>query len=329
MANGDETETDDLRPVGDGDDQASLLNKAESFSQDAHVKEAPQEQKRAFLRSKGLSDLEIERVFGKETVSEIVEEVDGEEKSAPLSKDTEVSSEPWVTKETTSDGPPIITYPEFLQHSKRPPPLVTASRLLTSAYVISGAAALLYGTGKYLVQPMVESLSSSRHSLYETTSANLSILTEKLETNVSAMPESQMQKDQDEDELDPSSCFYRTTGTQTSPDLASSPSKSSDSTEILASQTEQQASRLSNLKGSLEDLGTENSSDEAIQSSVQELREFLSQLPRSPNPSEISKSGSSWVDSKNDPSLAKVKAEIKGVKGVLLSARNFPSSVVR
>jgi len=233
-----------------------------------------------------------------------------------------------------SDGvPPIITYPEFLLHSQKPPPLITGPRLLTAAYVTSGAAALIYGTSKYIVEPMIQSLNSARHDLFEIASENLATLNGKLEDAVSAIPDDQKltpDSGQDVEDLDASSFFNRSAGTQTSPHFSRSNSSASTPVEEQPSATGNQNDRLQNLQGDLKGLLNPSSTeinglrpDEQMKINLDGLRRYLDGLVHGTAETVLGFSGSK---SKED-GISKVKAEIRQTKGVLLSSRNFPSSV--
>jgi len=244
---------------------------------------------------------------------------------------TKASQEP---ASRPSDGvPPIITYPEFLLHLQRPPPLITGPRLLTAAYVTSGAAALIYGTSKYIVEPMIQSLNSARHGLLEIASENLATLNGKLEDAVSIVPDDQKltpDSGQDVEDLEASSFFNRSAGTQTSPQLSRSNSSASTPVESQPSATEKQNDRLQNLQGDLKGLLNPSSSeinglrpDEQMRTNLDDFRRYLDGLAHGTAETVLGFSGSK---SKED-GISKVKAEIRQTKGVLLSSRNFPSSV--
>lgn len=238
------------------------------------------------------------------------------------------STESSPAKET----PPIITYPEFLIHSSKPPPLITASRLINTFYVFSGAAAVVYGTSKYIAEPMLESLTSARHSLSETAKTNLDTLNENLEKIVSVVPSdggAAKQGDDGEDndtsetdEEDMAPLFNRTIGTQTTPTHSPSSSISSLTTSPAPNQqhTLQQSSLdcLSTALTSLlpsKDATKSDQQHDSASSALTELKQYLDSLRYS----------RFYKAESKDDAIAKFRAEIRGVKGVLLSARNFPA----
>ncbi|KAI4203268.1 MAG: hypothetical protein LQ350_001965, partial [Teloschistes chrysophthalmus] len=233
------------------------------------------------------------------------------------------------------DIPPIITYPEFLIHSRKPPPLVTASRLINTFYLFSGAAAVVYGTSRYIAEPMLESLTSARHSLSETAKTNLDTLNESLEKSVSVIPSGSgavKQGDDDQDnntsetpEEDMAPLFNRTIGTQTSPTHSPSSSMSSSITAPAPNQHNALSSHQSSLRSlhtaltSLlppkENAAKSDKQHDSASSALTELNQYLDSLRYS----------RFYKAEPKDDAIAKFRAEIRGVKGVLLSARNFPA----
>ena len=230
------------------------------------------------------------------------------------------------------DSPPIITYPEFLLHSQKPPPLITAQRLLTTFYAISGLAALTYGTSKYIVEPMIESLTSARHSFAETAISNIDALNEKLTEAVSVVPDTQNpitdSAAEDLDDAGAGAFFQRSTATQTSPNLSRSNSTISSDTPRKPSETEIQSTRLHKLQEDLQELLEPAPSVQSqgiglkkdVKQELDALQTFLSHM-------EFGGTQPSTGEKTKVEGIAKLKAEIRQAKGVLLSSRNFPSSI--
>lgn len=226
--------------------------------------------------------------------------------------------------------PPIITYPEFLLRTRKPPPLVTIGNLLTSLYIISGVTATAYGTSNLIVQPMIESLNEARHSLFDTANANLKTLVDKLEQVVSSIPPSKnMSKsllwDDDDDGIsnsEPTEWFQRSAATQTCPMLSRSTSSTAPENATSESVIQKQQLRLQMLHVSLSDVLYDHkyrldSSSKASKQNVENLQEYLSDMAYGTTliPAELPVGGDA---------VSRMKAEIRSVKGVLLSARNFP-----
>jgi hypothetical protein len=240
--------------------------------------------------------------------------------------------------------PPIITYPEFLTTQPQPAPIITTRRLLTTLYLFGGLSALLYGTSNYLVAPMVESLTASRHTLAESAQTNLDKLIAKLKAVVSETPPSlsaERPKDQDEEESDsdPTEMFHRDIGVQTSP-LTSRPSSPYPPSPAL----NDHATRLYGLKShlsSLTDDSTSEGHDSAdLTTAVGLLRDYLNSLAFAPHPNYtyasaasygtgVAGSGSGFGQRKDEQSgndeIASLKATIRSVKGVFLSTKSFPA----
>ncbi|CAF9935800.1 MAG: hypothetical protein ALECFALPRED_006558 [Alectoria fallacina] len=328
--------------------RASLIERACQFLQEDSIRNAPIERKKLFLESKGLTETEIDDLLEIEHAPEaaVMEDYGIERREASQSTTGATPQQHTATTKTTTtsvpeerppdtpskDTAPIITYPEFLLRGQKPAPLITANRLLTSLYITAGAAATVYGTSKYIVEPMVESLTSARHSLLEGAGVGIDALNKKLESAVSKAPEkaphSKEEGDSDTDSTsssDGAPFFSRSAGTQTSPPhlSRSNSSASSDPDEAL-SPAQDHTSALLGIHSKLSDLlPTDGEPANPLGDSIKELRAYLQKLPHANSTNIGGKAGKKGeIDA-----VASVKAEIRGVKGVLLSARNFPSGV--
>ena len=307
-------------------DRATLIEKAANFLEEGGVRDAPTERKQYFLKLKGLTDEEIEELLRRQhaTEGEITEGYEEQQQtSESMSAPDQDPPREQLTTSPAKDVPPVITYPEFLMHSQKPPPLITSQRLLTTLYLASGAAATIYGTNKYLIEPMVASLSSARHSLFETASSNLATLNKKLEEAASKFPDSSLDpgaSDIESDVPDPARFFTRSAATQTSPELSGSSSlASSEPLGPGSSPIQLQEAALSDIHDRLDDLRAEDpQAANPVKDKLDDLRTYLEGLAYNRNQTR---------DMWNQDPITKVKAEITSMKGLLLSARNFPSSV--
>ena len=307
--------------------RAALLEKAANFLEEDGIRDAPIKRKQYFLKLKGLTDDEIEDLVGRQhtTEGEIAEGYQEEQQQASESMSAPDPDPPREQSSTSpaKEVPPIITYPEFLMHSQKPPPLITSQRLLTTLYLASGAAATIYGTNRYLIEPMVASLSSARHSLFETASSNLATLNKRLEEAASKFPENSFKSgdsDIGSEESDPARFSTRSAATQTSPNLSGSSSlASSDQLGPGSSPIQLQEAALSDIHDRLDDLRAEDpQAPNPLKDNLDELRTYLEGLAYNRNQTR---------DMWNQDPVTKVKAEITSMKGLLLSARNFPSGV--
>ncbi|KAH0402669.1 hypothetical protein KCU89_g2912, partial [Aureobasidium melanogenum] len=240
--------------------------------------------------------------------------------------------------------PPIITYPEFLVQPQKPPPLVTVSRLINATYIAGALTTSAYALSKYIIAPMADNLNEARHDLFEHTGSHITGFNDKLTKLVSTVPSSTKSLpstpadlgDFDTDSItsDPTELFHRDIGTQTSPSLSRRTSLSSD-TEVVRPDTVplKQATRLDILKSHLSELleGAESNgaSNETLQTSVSETRHYLDGLYYTPpsyswNADNTLNASNAPKDKQPDAAVT-LKAEIRGVKGVLLSAKRFPS----
>lgn len=263
------------------------------------------------------------------------------------------------------DVPPIITYPEFLFQPAKPPPLVTMSRVLYTIYGAAGLGASIYGASEYLVKPMLANLTSARLDLASTAKENLQKLNEKLEQNVSVIPahltarknkgiEEGDEDSSDTDSIisDPTELFHRDIGTQTTPDVSttSRSSSSKDPAETAADAptvaVNKHLTRLESIQSSLKEINEfekdSGTLDDSMRTRLTDLHHYLDGLiyaaPSynattaaygglySKNTSSGSDGSSSGVRKAEEDAIASFKAEIRGVKGALLSARNFPAS---
>lgn len=245
------------------------------------------------------------------------------------------------------DVPPIITYPEFLVQPQKPPPLVTVSRLINATYIAGALTASAYALSKYIIAPMADNLNDARHDLFEHTTDHVSEFNDKLSKLVSTVPSSVKLLPQTPAEFadfdnesitsDPTELFHRDVGTQTSPSLSRRPSVASD-IEVIRPDTVplKQTNRLEIMKSHISEIleasESNGASNQTLQESISETRHYLDGLYYTP-PSyswnadnSLNTSGTS-KDKQPDAAVA-LKAEIRGVKGVLLSAKRFPSGRV-
>ena len=250
------------------------LEDARRFLSDENVQTASVEKKAEFLKSKGFSAEQIEALLGEG------EQDGGPATAAPPPAPTQSEPEP----PTASPGPPapaaesspspspssssgrsddrsgnmapIVTYPEFLATSPRPPPLITPSRLLNILSVAGGAWTLLYGTARYAVGPSVAELNDARADYHAHVAEKLGDFVGRLEGAVSEVPYSRDKDgktvfhnrtgsggghgrrrlsvsvsegaydDADSTVSDPTELFHRDVGTQTTPPPPPPPSSS-------------------------------------------------------------------------------------------------------
>lgn len=349
---------------------AQLLEQAKRWLEDESIRHAPKERKVAFLEEKGLQGDDIQKLLVAKDTSEQESEMKTVHDSASSSSTTKAPSPTPPNVSTTTntsstipsrDVPPIITYPEFLLRPEKPPPLVTFQRLAYATYGFAGLTALSYGTNKYLLQPMLESLTSARHEFADTALQNLEKLNSKLEGTVSHVPymsssavlkrkagENHNDDDIESIDSDPTELFHRDIATQTSPrrsrDSSLSSSTSDNHTQRDANPTSVQSTRLSTIHTSLTSVlasitpsSISPSNTDSLKSTVEDLQTYLDNLQFSNNtfnattydyiyPSLEAQKLSSKKNKPGDEDEAeKFKAEIRAVKGALLSSRTFPA----
>ncbi|OLN95400.1 Peroxisomal membrane protein PEX14 [Colletotrichum chlorophyti] len=325
------------------------LETARRFLQDEDIKDAPREAKEEFLKTKGLSAQEIDKLLDASSAPEpehdttpAAQTSTPEPKQAPTTitqppPPPPPTDEPLHSRQT--DNPPVITYPEFLTKPTRPPPLITVNGIFNTLYAFAGLSTFLYGTSKYVVAPMVETLTEARHDLHDTTARNLSKIVSKLETTVSEIPTTKsLSADAHKDDAstdsadDPTELFHRDIGTQTS--IPSTPKfgSASGAADSNMSASEKQAERLVNFRASakwLNDSIIADAEDAAdLKAKMDVLRDDLVQLAY-PGPQDYVGSYSLYGGQrKNEPEdeIKKARDNIRRIKGVLLSTRNFPTT---
>merc|ERR1712000_242112 len=228
--------TDDPQPAQDH------LETARRFLEDENVKDQSRDKKVAFLKGKGIEDGDIEKLLGV-AEAESTDEAQPPTSSKTLAPSTTPTS---ATLDSVNDRAPIITYPEFLtsqtEDAKAP--------LITTLQITSFLSAVLVGTSKFLLTPMLERLTSARVELHDDVHTRLDKLLGALEKGVSVVPEVKSKKLQmEEEDEDPTECFHIDAATQTTSYL---PTSSSDMPE--APPSEVQATRLAGITKSLGDI---------------------------------------------------------------------------
>lgn len=276
--------------------------------------------------------------------------------SSPPSLAPSSSSSPSTTQSSPRDVPPIITYPEFLTKQPKPPPLVSVNSIIYTLYGALGLGASMYGASEYLVKPMIANLTSARHDFAQNTKQNLRKLNEKLEQNVSVIPpelatragrgSEDFDRDDDLDSItsDPAELFHRDIGTQTTPQDVAIPASEDKPAEEKPSPNKtvtNHISRLENINSQLREVAsTEEESttqDDNLRSSLRDMHYYLDGLIYS-NPtystgygswsssSDSTNSSAMGVAKSEEDAISGFRSEIRGVKGALLSAKNFPTS---
>ncbi|CAI6268225.1 unnamed protein product [Periconia digitata] len=322
----------------------SLHDQALRFLQDPTIRDAPRERKAAFLQSKGVDQEEIERLLGKQQISQ--------DALPDLSKAGEIAWSSTPPKQVSAparpsppplprDIPPIVTYPEFLAQPMQQPPLITTQRLLNTAYITGGLISTIYGLSKYIIAPMTQNLAESRHDFSTHTQEQLEELNKRLKDAASVDPAakvkantSDMADDVSEADSDPTELFHRDYGTQTTPALSRRPSLASTDEEDTPVKGHE--NRLKILTSHLRELQSTKNNDAtssaSLNSKLADLTTYLSEMSYQNQYYSSGMSGfygSSYGVPKSkdgkDDQIEVMKGDIRAVKGVFLSARNFPA----
>ncbi|KAF2865325.1 peroxisomal membrane anchor protein conserved region-domain-containing protein [Massariosphaeria phaeospora] len=321
-------------------DSGSLLEQASRFLEDPTIRDAPREKKVAFLQSKGVQEADIEQLLGAASYDEmpdISEEGERVWSQAPSTPTRPALPQP---QPQLPEIPPIVTYPEFLTQSTNPPPIITTQRLLGTAYITGGLAATMYGLSKFIIAPMSDTLTVSRHDFAAHAREQLEEFNKRLGDVVSIDPANglpaklaDMADDVSEADSDPTELFHRDYGTQTTPSLSRRPSVSSthDDNSVVTGHENRLKILTSHLKELEASRANDNASSDSLKTKLSDFTMYLSELTyQSQHSSGMGGFyGGNYAlprgkDGTEDP-IDVLKSDIRAVKGVFLSARNFPA----
>lgn len=326
--------------AGPSDEQ--LQESMKSFLQDPAVKNAPMEKKRAFFKSKGIPQKMVEEILKNEEAGFSASDFEGfkQQQQAP----PQLSTPPPRPQQQQLSGPPIIMYPEHLEEAHKPPPLITPGRLVNTAYFVGGLAALIYGASKYLVTPMSDSLTEARHEFATHSQSKVDEMNSKLEKLVTKVPpgaktirpqdEGATDEDADSVTSDPTVFYHRDMGTQTSPPQSRRSSSSSDEVaqpkrkDPIAYQNTVLSILHSHLNEILDTGNRVETANKERQDSLNKLRHNVEGMLYGSmgginvwNQTEVA---AKKREKEQQDAVEDLKKEIRGVKGVLLSAKRFP-----
>ncbi|KAJ4312276.1 hypothetical protein N0V84_010008 [Fusarium piperis] len=330
-----ETPAEETREAAPESSSEDSLTVARRFLDNDAVRHAPHDKKVAFLKSKGIDDADIETLLAHDepsSASEADARSDTSARSSFVPTPTETLS-PSPPSQPPVDRPPIVTYPEFLAKSPRPPPLVTTDRLFNALYAITGLSTLVYGASRYVVRPMVDHQAEARTEFHDLTSRKMDALVAKLEKSVSELPPKKPVADatdaEDSDAEDPTEMFHRDMGTQTTFPI-SSVTALTDNGDAKESSAKHNATQLASLNKTLSGLKDEYRSQsegmDNIKTAIDVLRDDLDNLAFSQSTMGTYDLYGRTRKSEPDDEIRKVRDNIRRVKGVLLSTRNFPAT---
>lgn len=320
-------------------ERAQQLEIVRAFLEDPGVKDEPIDRKREFLEAKGIAQDMIEQELGTSTTA-----VSATPPSTSISSADFASFKQTTLPQSTPPAPrvaapPIITYPEFLEDARKPPPLITPTRILNATYIASAIAAVAYGASTFLVKPMAASLTDARHDFASHGQTKIDEFNERLSKLVSKIPEPKSTTEDAEHEdaesvaSDPTELFHRDIGTQTSPAISPPPSTANAQAQTNTV-ADKQNERLSIIKSHLDEmLAGVQAGEQPAKDRLEEtnkLRHHLDNMMYRVQTANMwnggygggfandAKTGTDAVDA-----IEEVKKEIRGVKGVLLSAKRF------
>ena len=312
------------------EEQSQQLEIVKSFLEDPGVKDEPVDKKREFLESKGIAQAMIDQELGPKTSPSPQSPLS----TADFASFKDASQPPRAQPPARIVAPPIITYPEFLEDARKPPPLITPMRVLGATYIASAIALISYGASTFLVKPMAASLTDARHDFATHSQSKIDELNERLSKLVSKIPEPKSATDaadtDDADSVasDPTELFHRDIGTQTSPPITPAPSRAAQSeTKTIV---DKQDDRLLIIKSHLDEMlagleaGEQPAKDRLEETN--KLRHHLDTMMYRVQTQNVWSTGfgsDQKGGSEADDAIEEVKKEIRGVKGVLLSAKRF------
>ena len=200
--------------------------------------------------------------------------------------------------------------------------------------------ASMYGLSKYIIAPMTQNLTESRHDFAAHASEQLSNFNKRLEGAVSTDPADTPKKVSDaaddisEADSDPTELYHRDFGTQTTPTLSRRPSASSTH-EVEKSVVTGHGDRLKIIASHLKELEASRNNDfassDSLRTKLSDLTTYLGEMSYQnqyySNVGGIYSSNYGLPKTKDgkDDQIEVLKADIRAVKGVFLSARNFPA----
>ncbi|QPG93742.1 hypothetical protein C2857_002185 [Epichloe festucae Fl1] len=317
------------------DTQPDQLEVARRFLGEEHVKASSRDRKIEFLKAKGLNESDIERLLGQAEESN-PPAASQQEQSLELettTTKTPTSTSRFPPSNGTNDRPPIVTYPEFLVKPERPPPLVTRHGLINTLYAFAGLSTILYATSKYLIAPMVENLTEARTELHHVAAKKLDHLVAQLERTVSVIPSACAQStgydEKDSiDAEDPTEMFHRDVGTQTSL-IDNAPAPAAKSVETASkSHADNLASLTKTLSVLKDQFRAQSEGFEDVKALLDVFRDDLDGMTYGGVTDLVGGYDVYGTSKKHEPEdeIRKVRDNIRRVKGVLLSTRNFPAS---
>jgi hypothetical protein len=211
---------------------------------------------------------------------------------------------------------------------------------VNTAYITGGLMATIYGLSKFIVAPMARDLSEARQEFAVHTQEQLEELNKRLGEVVSVDPAtklkpslSDMADDVSEADSDPTELYHRDYGTQTTPNLSrrSSLAVSADPEPTVTAHENRLKIITSHLKELEANRSNNTTSAISLQGKVTDLKLYLSEM--SYQNQYYSNAGGLYgssfglptgADGKKDH-IDNLKQDIRAVKGVFLSARNFPT----
>jgi hypothetical protein len=337
-----------------GTDDATV-EQARRFLRAPEVQNTTREKKAHFLRLKGFQDSVIDALLSEDSGSEEKAVVDVDVVPQPEAKAARASDQVSAAAveeeagedETGEDQTPIITYPEFLTRRPRPSLLITMDGFFNTLYAMGSLSALLYGTSKLVLLPMVSSLTEARVDLHETAADDLAKLVEKLEDVVSEVPAHVASRSGllsstaggggehgiESPYEDPTELFHRDVGVQTSLTVGINMGATGADASAEKMDSLEQAQRIASLAADVRNIytGLVSQSGELVETAgvLGVLQDDLGKLRvKAPTSAFAGLGGFAPTrPSEPDDEISRARDNIRRMKGILLSARHLPGTV--
>ncbi len=192
---------------------------------------------------------------------------------------------------------------------------------------------------------MVENLTTARLDITSHAQTQLDELSSRLSKMVSSVPTSAQaaaaldthdpEEARSEADSDPAELFHRDYGTQTTPTLSRHSSLSSEASPSQHGADKSQNGHetdLQKLRSHLSELVADSRAssgvDQGLTTQMADLKSYLNEMRYQSQPAMmgVQRLTNNNHEMPQDEALNAVKAEIRSIKGTLLSARNFPAS---
>jgi hypothetical protein len=202
----------------------------------------------------------------------------------------------------------------------------------------------MYGLSKYVLSPMHDTLTEARHDFFTHASTKVDEMNDHISKFVTIPTGNAPSKKKDtetddnvsvtSEASDPTELFHRDIGVQTSPSLSRNQStwSLSDADPSISDVLTHQEARIASITTVLRDLqfsrDSSGNKEKDVSVQIDTFTKYLSDLMYSTPYYKYQSNFPTWNSAANtnasNDEVDKFKNEIRGMKGALLSTRNFP-----